>query len=616
MLQRLATFLGVLLLLSLLMQGCTPGYTFTTQLTKVNGKPYMLVEYVSPTFSQSGETYFSVFSPKGPNWDEWEPVVADRLGRAYTIFPIAAKPSQPVPEKTEKTDKPAETPTESPGEQKTPPPPADKLGIVHDMRVTLLDPDAKPPTQTFETLPFTWKGESVVTRKGVMYIFGVSESVYEIGGDHVGTVMAARYDGQKWEELKPGPKVHGSDFGIWMQVIETSSGIEVLWRDNPEEDTIFFGAEGPRAVSSGPLMMSAFNGESFDKAIAVNGLPRGNATAWADGEMIKVLVQTRHKTDDAISHNGAMEIWNIGQGGGAEKAEEIEGSHSKGGLLAYLQVEHLSVDGADYIVRSNMQLYEIWKKTPDTAWTRVAFKPRGIPVYDLETALLVGVALSIALIAFGAALAYHRRKQALALIHKVGSRELYASLGLRSGAYFVDLFLIVSATCVLTKIEGWPIVSPELMISNFINEQNWAYFAIYLTYFVLTEWLFGASAGKFIMGLGVVMDGGERISLWSAVVRNLVGFVERMPQVAFTVTLWMIILGPRRQRMGDILARTFVVQKGALEAFKAQRAQDIAQRKANQQDTKDLESGMLPPMDTGWNAGQKKAKSDEKGPRS
>ena len=615
MLQRLATFLGVLLLLSLLMQGCTPGYTFTTQLTKVNGKPYMLVEYVSPAFSQSGETYFSIYSPKGPNWDEWEPVVADRLGRAYTIFPITVKPGQPVPDKTDKPDKPAETPVETPGEQKSPPPPADKLGIIHDSRVTLLDPDAKPPSQTFETLPFTWKGETVVTRKGVTYAFGVSDSVYETA-KHEGTLMVARYDGQKWEELKPGPAVHGTDTGFWLQAIETPTGMLVIWREYNGDPVISPLLEGPRAVTEGPLLMAAFNGDTFDKPITVSGLPRGNTTAWADGEMIKVLVQTRHKTEDAISHNGAMEVWTVGQGGGAEKTEEIEGSHSKGGLLAYLQVEHFSIDGADYIVRSNMQLYEIWKKTADTAWTRVAFKPRGIPVYDLESALLAGVALAIALIAFGAALAYHRRKQALALIHKIGSRELYASLGLRSGAYFVDLILIVGATCLLTKIEGWPIVSPEMMISNFISEQNWAYFAIYLTYFVLTEWLFGASAGKFIMGLGVVMDGGERISLWSAVVRNLVGFVERMPQVAFTVTLWMIILGPRRQRMGDILARTFVVQKGALEAFKAQRAQDIAQRKANQQDTKDLETGLLPPMDTGWNAGQKKTKSDEKGPRS
>jgi uncharacterized RDD family membrane protein YckC len=608
MLQRLLTFICVMMLLTLALQGCTPGYSFNVQLAKVNGKPHMLVEYVSPTYSERGERYFSIYTPKSANWDEWDALTSDRLGRAYTLYAAPTK-AAPASEK-EKNEKPDETP----GEQKSPPPPAEKLGLTHDLRVTLLDINAKPPTQTFETLPFSWKGETAVTRKGITYVFGVSDTVYETE-QHEGTLMVARYDGQKWEELKPGPKVRGNDTGFWLQAIETPTGMTVLWRGLDLDAVIWPNLEGPRAVTEGALTLVAFNGETFETPVTVTNIPRGNGTAWADGETIKVLLQTRHKNDDAISHNGAMEIWNVSPGGGAERVEEIEGSKNRGGLLAYLQVEHLAVDGADYVVRSNMQMFEIWKKTPDIPWTRVAYKPRGLPVYDLESALLAGVALSIALIAFGAALAYHRRKQALALLHKVSSRELYASLGLRSGAYMVDLCVVMGVTYLLAKSQGWPFVSPALMLLNFISEQHWPFFGVYLVYFVLTEWLFGASAGKFIMGLSVVMDGGERISLWSAVVRNLVGFVERLPVIATTVTLWMILLGPRRQRMGDILSRTFVVQKGALEAFKAQRAQDIALRKANQQSTQDLETGILPPVDTGWDTGRKKAKSDEKGPR-
>jgi len=48
------------------------------------------------------------------------------------------------------------------------------------------------------------------------------------------------------------------------------------------------------------------------------------------------------------------------------------------------------------------------------------------------------------------------------------------------------------------------------------------------------------------------------------------------------VPMFMIIFTPRRQRLGDLLSRTYVVQRNAFEAFKAQRAADIAQRKQDE----------------------------------
>ena len=68
-------------------------------------------------------------------------------------------------------------------------------------------------------------------------------------------------------------------------------------------------------------------------------------------------------------------------------------------------------------------------------------------------------------------------------------------------------------------------------------------------------------------------------------------------------------LTDEEQKLADDMRRRVPrFQEGHLQRNTAlvRRLQDIAQRKANQQDTKDLESGLLPPMDTGWNAGQKK----------
>jgi len=75
----------------------------------------------------------------------------------------------------------------------------------------------------------------------------------------------------------------------------------------------------------------------------------------------------------------------------------------------------------------------------------------------------------------------------------------------------------------------------------------------------------------------------------------------------------LIILGPRRQRMGDLVSRTFVVQKGAFEAFKRQRTQELALLENAESGAKIPELDVLPPADP-WE-GESTGKGD-KGRRS
>ena len=96
------------------------------------------------------------------------------------------------------------------------------------------------------------------------------------------------------------------------------------------------------------------------------------------------------------------------------------------------------------------------------------------------------------------------------------------------------------------------------------------FLACYMLYFLLSEWLYGATPGKFVMGLRVIDYGGGKPSLWAALIRNVVGLVERHPSMLIVV-LPMMIFNPRRQRMGDLLSRTVVVQKQRLDLFLAQR---------------------------------------------
>ncbi|MGD0090452.1 MAG: RDD family protein, partial [Planctomycetota bacterium] len=135
------------------------------------------------------------------------------------------------------------------------------------------------------------------------------------------------------------------------------------------------------------------------------------------------------------------------------------------------------------------------------------------------------------------------------------------------------------------------------------------FFGVYIGYLAPAEWLFGTTLGKYTMGLSVVSDSGQRPSLWAVLVRNLVGFYERLP-LTFVIAVPMILLGPRRQRVGDLLARTFVVQKEALEGFKKQRA------RARPSDDQLPAGELLPPVEMKfWGITKRKQKNgDEKPP--
>jgi uncharacterized RDD family membrane protein YckC len=80
-------------------------------------------------------------------------------------------------------------------------------------------------------------------------------------------------------------------------------------------------------------------------------------------------------------------------------------------------------------------------------------------------------------------------------------------------------------------------------------------------YFVLTEWLVGASVGKHLIGLRVRMIDGRCCTLSAAVVRNLMRVVDAFPFGIPNLVGFVFVAGTRRhQRLGDIAAQTIVVR--------------------------------------------------------
>jgi uncharacterized RDD family membrane protein YckC len=82
----------------------------------------------------------------------------------------------------------------------------------------------------------------------------------------------------------------------------------------------------------------------------------------------------------------------------------------------------------------------------------------------------------------------------------------------------------------------------------------------YFLYYFLMEWRLGWTVGKLILGLKVTGADGSRLSFQGALIRSLVRLVDAEMLFLNLVGCALILSTKRRQRLGDVLARTVVIQ--------------------------------------------------------
>ena len=99
----------------------------------------------------------------------------------------------------------------------------------------------------------------------------------------------------------------------------------------------------------------------------------------------------------------------------------------------------------------------------------------------------------------------------------------------------------------------------QKVMENPLLFKSAAVFFLLLTgYLTLFEALFGATLGKFVMNLVVLNDQGAALTLKQALIRNLLRLLEFQIGI---VVLVLVFITRRRQRIGDLVARTVVVLK-------------------------------------------------------
>ncbi|MEH1901465.1 MAG: RDD family protein [Nostoc sp.] len=140
---------------------------------------------------------------------------------------------------------------------------------------------------------------------------------------------------------------------------------------------------------------------------------------------------------------------------------------------------------------------------------------------------------------------------------------ILAGIGNRALALLIDYTVLVVTLFVFFLT--WTVFSTQLF--NFFDAQNlgiWLIaiffiiaFAIYISYFVFFETLwFGQTPGKRVAKIRVVRDDGRLIGLQQATLRAL---LRPFDETLF-IGAFLIMLGSREKRLGDLAAGTIVIQ--------------------------------------------------------
>jgi uncharacterized RDD family membrane protein YckC len=139
----------------------------------------------------------------------------------------------------------------------------------------------------------------------------------------------------------------------------------------------------------------------------------------------------------------------------------------------------------------------------------------------------------------------------------------YGGLGRRFAALVFDFLILSILFFPITKAvkgvwimhradhlwrSGWFVTDPVCII----------FLVVIVVYFIFTEGIWGATIGKRLTGLRVVLIGGGNPGLSRAAVRNFLRVVDALPALNI-LGIILIFSSPEKARFGDRIAGTRVV---------------------------------------------------------
>ena len=223
-----------------------------------------------------------------------------------------------------------------------------------------------------------------------------------------------------------------------------------------------------------------------------------------------------------------------------------------------LDIDAASFDGTLYVFRAckNRVVAHRWSAgrwlEPETL-----FELSPWPTY-LFWWLMANVLASLALLPLIAWAAIRTRARPRLVVPAFGSDVPAASWARRVAAQLVDLLLALLLCTAAAQWLGLGNGGQATEAENFLATV-FLYSGIFFAYFVLSEGITSQSLGKWLLRIAVVGRDGRRPSIASIVVRNLFRPWPFLVPVAYLIGSLCLLITPTNQRLGDLVARTVVV---------------------------------------------------------
>jgi uncharacterized RDD family membrane protein YckC len=131
----------------------------------------------------------------------------------------------------------------------------------------------------------------------------------------------------------------------------------------------------------------------------------------------------------------------------------------------------------------------------------------------------------------------------------------FATLGKRILGGIIDVVIIAAFFYLYLLFFGKETSPGEYYVSGF---SAFIMFLIMFLYFVILEKLTGKTLGKLIAKTRVVNADGNKISWGQSLVRNIIRPIDGI--IVGLVAIIAIASSEKKQRLGDMLARTYVIK--------------------------------------------------------
>lgn len=140
----------------------------------------------------------------------------------------------------------------------------------------------------------------------------------------------------------------------------------------------------------------------------------------------------------------------------------------------------------------------------------------------------------------------------------------YAGLWPRFWSLFIDFAFLSAFFFPITKIvKGTWLMGAEDHVWSFglfiTDPLCIAFLIIIVLYFILLEAYWGATVGKYLIGIRVIGLDGKTLGLVKSLIRNILRAVDSLPVLNIAGVI-LILRSPERTRFGDRIAGTRVIE--------------------------------------------------------